>query len=51
VAQKAYQIAFDSTPVDQDFYGDVVLLQVEENTSSANTFRLQLATTLADDGS
>jgi len=51
MAQKAFQIAFDGTPVDQDFYGDIVTLQVEENTSIANTFRLQLATKLADDGS
>jgi phage protein D len=51
MAQKAFQIAFDGTPVDQDFYGDVVSLQVEENTAIANTFRLQLATKLADDGS
>ena len=51
MAQKAFQIAFDGTPVDQDFYGDIVSLQVEENTSIANTFRLQLATKLADDGS
>ena len=51
MAQKAFQIAFDGTPVEQDFYGDIVSLQVEENTSIANTFRLQLATKLADDGS
>jgi phage protein D len=51
MAQKAFQIAFNGTPVDQDFYGDIVTLEVEENTSIANTFRLQLATKLADDGS
>jgi phage protein D len=51
MAQKAFQIAFDEATVDQDFYADIVLLQVEENTSMANTFRLQLATKLADDGS
>jgi phage protein D len=51
MAQKAFQIAFDGTPVEQDFYGDIVSLRVEENTSTANTFHLQLATTLADDGS
>jgi hypothetical protein len=51
MAQKAFQIAFDGTPVEQDFYGDIVSLRVEENTSTANTFRLQLATKLADDGS
>jgi phage protein D len=50
MAQKEFQIAFDGTPVDQDFRADIVLLQVEENTSIANTFRLQLATKLADDG-
>jgi phage protein D len=51
MAQKAFQIAFNEAPVDQGFYGDIVSLQVEENTSIANTFRLQLATKLADDGS
>ena len=51
MAQKAFQLAFGGTPVDQDFYGDIVSLRVDENTSVANTFRLQLATTLADDGS
>lgn len=51
MAQKAFQIAFGGAPVDQDFYGDIVLLQVEENTSIANTFHLQLATKLTDDGS
>jgi phage protein D len=51
MAQKTFQIAFDGTPVDQDFYGDIVSLNVEENRSVANTFLLQLATKLADDGS
>lgn len=51
MAQKAVQIAFDGTPVDQDFYTDIVSLRVEENTAIANSFRLQLATKLADDGS
>jgi phage protein D len=50
MAQKAFQIAFDGIPVEQDFYGDIISLQVEECTSVANTFRLQLATKLADDG-
>src|SRR5215467_6284255 len=50
MAQKAFQIVFDGVPVEQDFYGDIISLQVEECTSVANTFRLQLATKLADDG-
>jgi hypothetical protein len=51
MADKAYQIAFDGSAADNSFYADVVSLTVEENTASATTFRLQLATTLQDDGS
>jgi phage protein D len=51
MANKAYQIAFAGTAVDEDSYGDVVSLTVEENTASAGTFRLQLAIRLQDDGS
>jgi phage protein D len=51
MAEQAFQIAFGGTPVDGDFYRDIVLLQVEESTSITNTFRLQLATSLGDDGS
>lgn len=51
MADKAYQIAFDGSAVENDFYADVVSLTVEENTFTATTFRLQLATTLQDDGS
>ncbi len=50
MAQRAYQIAFGGTPADQDFYGDVLSLRVEENVSAANLFQLQLATQLTDDG-
>ena len=35
MAQKAFQIAFDGMPVEQDFYGDIMSLQVEECTSVA----------------
>lgn len=48
---KAYQIAFDGTAVDEDFYGDVVSLTVEQNTATASTFRLQLACRHQDNGS
>jgi phage protein D len=51
MADKAYQIAFNGEGVDEDFYGSVVSLTVEENTDTATVFRLQLATTLQDDGS
>src|SRR6266404_6265491 len=51
MADKAYQIAFEGTAVDEDFYGDVVSLVVEENAATACTFRLQLAIRLQDDGS
>ena len=51
MADQAYQIAFNDEAVDEDFYGDVESLTVEENTATASTFRLQLATSLQDDGS
>ncbi|HMD21209.1 MAG TPA: contractile injection system protein, VgrG/Pvc8 family [Alloacidobacterium sp.] len=51
MANKAYQIAFSGTAVDEGFYGDVVSLTVEENTGTANTFHLQIALRLQDDGS
>src|SRR5712664_3878538 len=50
MGQKAYQIAFAGTPVDQDFYGDVLSLRVEESVSTGNVFQLQLATQLTDNG-
>jgi phage protein D len=48
---KTYQIAFDDEAVDEQFYCDVVSLQVEENTATASTFHLQLRTVHQDDGS
>ena len=51
MANTAYEIAFAGTAVDEDFYGDVVSLVVEENAATACTFRLQLAIRLQDDGS
>lgn len=50
MADKAYQIAFKGEAVDEQFYGDVVTLTVEETTVSANTFQLRLALVLQDDG-
>lgn len=51
MANKAYQMAFAGTAVDEDFYADVVSLMVEENTAAAGIFHLQLAIRLQDDGS
>jgi phage protein D len=51
MANKAYQIEFSGTAVDEDFYGDVVSLTVEENTTTASTFHLQLGLRLQIDGS
>jgi phage protein D len=48
---KAYQVAFEGTAVDEDFYGDVVSLTVEQNTVSASGFHLQLESRHNDDGS
>lgn len=50
MAQKAYQILFNGTAVDNDFYGDVMSVKVEENTGVANTLNLKLATRVQDDG-
>jgi phage protein D len=51
MADKAYQIAFNGEAVDENFHGNIVSLTVEEHTATATMFRLQLATTLQDDGS
>src|SRR5262245_27386526 len=51
MADKAYQIAFDGEAVDEDFYGDVEALTVEENTAAAGLLTLRLRLTLRDDGS
>jgi len=51
MANKAYQIEFLGTAVDEDFYGDVVSLTVEESTATASTFHLRIALRLQDDGS
>jgi phage protein D len=51
MADKAYQIAFDEEAVDEDFYGDVESLTVEENTDTASVLHLRLRLMLQDDGS
>jgi phage protein D len=51
MADKAYQIAFNGTAVDNDFYGDVVLLTVEEGTAMPGTFHLQLTSRMQENGS
>ena len=50
MAEKAYEIAFNDEAVDEDFYGDVESLTVEENSTMASTMRLRLAITLDDNG-
>jgi len=50
MAQKAFQISFSGTVVEQTFYGDVLMLRVEENTGAANAFQLQMQSTQASDG-
>src|SRR3954451_5567970 len=50
MANKAFQIEFSGTAVDEDFYGDVVSLTVEESTTVAGTLHLQIALRLQDDG-
>ncbi len=51
MATKAYQIAFNGTAVTDDFYGDVVLLTVEESTAMPGALRLQLTSRMQEDGS
>lgn len=51
MADKAYQITFSGNAVENDFYAAVVSLTVEENPAAPSIFRLQIATTLQDDGS
>lgn len=51
MADTAYQIAFSGNAVGEDFYSNVVSLTVEENSGTANTFHLRLATSLQNDGS
>src|SRR5262249_62393345 len=51
MADIAYQIAFNDETVDEAFYGNIILLTVEESTATASMLRLQLRTTLQDDGS
>ena len=50
MANKAFQIEFSGTAVDEDFYGDVVSVAVEESTSAAGTLQLRIALRLQDDG-
>ena len=50
MANKAFQIEFSGTAVDEDLYGDVVSLSVEESTRAASTLHLQIALRLQDDG-
>ena len=51
MADKTYQIDFDGDAADEQLYSDIVSLTVEENTTTASTFHLQLMTVLQDDGS
>jgi phage protein D len=50
MAEKSFQIVFGGKPAEPDLYDDILSLQIEENTVTASTFRLQLATALDDDG-
>jgi phage protein D len=50
MANKAFQIEFSGTAADEDLYGDVVSLSVEESTTAASTLHLQIALRLQDDG-
>jgi phage protein D len=51
MGDKAFQVFFGGQAVDDSFYGDLNTLTVEENTSTASTFHMQILTRLQDDGS
>jgi len=51
MADKAYQIFFGDEAVEQEFYGEVDSLTVEENSDMASTLHLRLALTKREDGS
>jgi phage protein D len=50
MATKAYEISFNDEPVDEDFYGDVMSLTVEENVALAGAMRLRIQLTQDDNG-
>jgi hypothetical protein len=50
MAEKAYEIKFNDEAVDEDFYGDVESLTVDEHSTMASTMRMRLAITLDDSG-
>jgi hypothetical protein len=50
MADKTLAIAFNGKAVSQDFYEDIVSLTVTENSNSANTLELRLATELDEKG-
>jgi phage protein D len=50
MADKAYQITLGDEAVDEDFYGDIVSLVVEEGTDVPGTLRLRLRISLGEDG-
>jgi phage protein D len=51
MADTAYEITFDDEAVDEDFYGDIESVTVEEDTDTPGVLRLRLRLTLQDDGS
>jgi len=50
MAKQTYQISLNGTAVDEDFYGAVALLSVEENVATANSLQLRLNVTQQADG-
>jgi phage protein D len=50
MAQKAYQVSFGGAAVDEDFYGDVVSLTVDERADTATVARIRLLTALTANG-
>ncbi|MEA2689031.1 MAG: hypothetical protein QOD51_1638 [Candidatus Eremiobacteraeota bacterium] len=51
MADKAFEIAFSGTPVEADFYADVISLSVEEGGDEASTAQLRLILRKNSDGS
>ncbi|HYK05710.1 MAG TPA: contractile injection system protein, VgrG/Pvc8 family [Thermoanaerobaculia bacterium] len=50
MAGTAYQLELDEEAVDETFYGDIVLLEVEESEATASTAHVRLHLNLDEDG-
>ncbi len=49
--ERFYQVFFEDDPAADDFYPQVIEIEVEDNADQADTFRIRLGIRLQDDGS